>query len=93
MRIASVADVKAQFSAYLKECRNGPVVVTRNGQPVAALVPILDEDELEDLVLAYSPRFREILGKASRQIAAGEGLSETEFWGDTVAAPPAQAAQ
>ncbi len=80
MRIASVADVKAQFSAYLKECQRGPVVVTRNGQPIAALVPILDEDELEDLVLAYSPRLRAILGKASRQIAAGEGLSEAEFW-------------
>jgi prevent-host-death family protein len=82
MRIASVADVKTQFSAYLRECRRGPVVVTRNGQPVAALVAILDEDELEDLVLAYSPRFRAILGKASRQIAAGEGLSEEGFWGD-----------
>ncbi|MGC8781222.1 MAG: type II toxin-antitoxin system Phd/YefM family antitoxin [Anaerolineae bacterium] len=46
MRIASVANVKAQFSAYLKECQRGPVVVTRDGQPIAALVPILDEDEL-----------------------------------------------
>lgn len=85
MRIASVADVKAQFSAYLKECQRGPVVVTRNGQPVAALVPILDEDELEDLVLAYSPRFRAILGKASRQVAAGEGMSEDAFWDDETA--------
>jgi prevent-host-death family protein len=82
MRIASVADVKTRFSAYLKECQRGPVVVTRNGQPVAALVPILDEDELEDLMLAYSPRFRAILGKAGHQIAAGEGLSEAEFWGN-----------
>jgi prevent-host-death family protein len=92
MRIASVADVKTQFSAYVKECRRGPIVVTRNGQPVAALVPILDEDELEDLILAYSPRFRAILGKASRQIAAGEGLPEEEFWGDeeapSLSAPP-----
>jgi len=91
MRIASVAAVKSQFSAFLRECRNGPVVVTRNGLPVAALVPILDEDELEDLVLAYSPRFRAILGKANRQIAAGEGLSATEFWGDMGAAPSAEA--
>lgn len=67
MRIASAADVKARFSAYLKECQRGPVVVTRNGQPAAALAPILDEDELEDLVLAYSPRFRAILGANSMQ--------------------------
>jgi YgiT-type zinc finger domain-containing protein len=49
---------------------------------------ILDEDELEDRVLAYSPRFRAILDKASRQIAAGEGLSEEEFWGDEEAGSP-----
>jgi prevent-host-death family protein len=85
MRIASVADVKAQFSAYLRECQRGPVVVTRNGQPVAALVPILDEDELEDLVLAYSPRFRAIIGKASLQVAAGEGMSEAAFWEEETA--------
>jgi YgiT-type zinc finger domain-containing protein len=49
---------------------------------VAAIQDFLDEDEMEDPVLAYSPRFRAILSKASRQIAAGEGLSEEEFWGE-----------
>ncbi|MGQ9628414.1 MAG: type II toxin-antitoxin system Phd/YefM family antitoxin [Anaerolineae bacterium] len=47
MRIASVADVKARFSAYLKASEEGPIIVTRNGKPVAVLLSMTDEDELE----------------------------------------------
>ncbi|HEY2253804.1 MAG TPA: hypothetical protein VGH74_22170, partial [Planctomycetaceae bacterium] len=32
MKIASVAQIKSQFSAYLKASESGPVVVTRNGK-------------------------------------------------------------
>jgi len=38
MRIASIAEVKAHFSAYLKAAEQGPVVVTRNGKAVAVVV-------------------------------------------------------
>ena len=51
MKIASVADVKARLSAYLKESQEGPVIVTRNGKAVAVLLAVTDEDELERLVL------------------------------------------
>ena len=40
MKSASVADVKARLSAYLKETRQGPVIVTRNGKPVAVLLAV-----------------------------------------------------
>jgi prevent-host-death family protein len=80
MKIASVAEVKAQFSAYLKESEHGPVIVTRNGRPVAALLAVRDEEELERLILANSARLRSILEKAREQIRAGEGLGHEEFW-------------
>jgi prevent-host-death family protein len=80
MRIASVADVKAQFSAYLKESEKGPVIVTRNGRPVAVLLGMQDDDEIERLVLAHSPRFRAILEKSRQQIRDGQWLSEEDFW-------------
>ena len=38
MRIASVAEVKSRFSAFLKASEGEPVVVTRNGRPVAVIV-------------------------------------------------------
>jgi prevent-host-death family protein len=80
MKIASVADVKTQFSAYLRASEQGPVVVTRNGKPVAVLVAVGDEDELERLILAHSPKLRSILDAAHRRIQSGEGIPHDEFW-------------
>ena len=80
MRIASVADVKARFSAYMKESETGPVVITRNGKPAAVLVNIVDEDELDGLLLAYSPKFRTILQAAREEIQHTGGIPHDEFW-------------
>ena len=81
MKIASVADVKAHLSAYLTECaQEGPVVITRDGEAVAVLVVPVDEDDLERLVLARSPRFQALLNKSRQSIKAGKGLSRDEFW-------------
>jgi prevent-host-death family protein len=80
MKIASVADVKAHFSAYVKESEKGPVVVTRNGKPVAVLLAVSDEDELERLMMAYSPRLQALLGAARQRIQAGEGIPGEAFW-------------
>ena len=91
MRIASVAEVKSRFSAFLKETEGGPVVVTRNGKPVAVLVGIQDEDEIERLLMAYSPRLRAILDRSRRQIDAGQGLSHEEFWSEVEGPQPPRA--
>ena len=86
MKIASVADVKARLSAYLKEAQEGPVIVTRNGKAVAVLVAVTDEDELERLVLAHSPRFQALLDKSRRQIEETGGIPHDVFWRDVEAA-------
>ena len=80
MKIASVADVKARLSAYLKETREGPVIVTRNGKAVAVLLAVTDEDELERLVLAHSPKFQALLDKSRRQIEETGGVPHAVFW-------------
>src|SRR5215471_2695970 len=80
MKNASVADVKARFSAYLKETQEGPVIVTRNGKAVAVLLAVTDEDELERLVLAHSPKFQAILDKSRRQIEETGGIPHDVFW-------------
>src|SRR2546425_12162190 len=86
MKIASVADVKARFSAYLKESEKGPVVVTRNGKAVAVLLAVTDEDELERLVLAHSPKFQALLDKGRRQIEETGGIPHDVFWREVKAA-------
>ena len=81
MKIASVADVKAQLSAYLKASAKSPVVVTRNGKAVAVLLGVHDDDELERLLLANSPKLRAILDAADQRIEEGGGILHEEFWG------------
>ncbi|MFN2219323.1 MAG: type II toxin-antitoxin system Phd/YefM family antitoxin [Anaerolineae bacterium] len=88
MKIAPVAELKAQFSAYLKSSAEGPIVVTRHGKPVAVLLSIEDEDELERLVLAYTPKFRAILEAAREQIRETGGIEHEEFWQEMEAETP-----
>jgi prevent-host-death family protein len=80
MKIAPVADVKARLSAYLDQTRDGPVIVTRNGKAVAVLVGVTDEDELERLVLAHSPKFQALLDRSRRQIEETGGIPHEQFW-------------
>lgn len=82
MKIASVADIEARFSAFLEECEKSPVVITKNGRAVAVLLAIRDDDDLERLVLAHTPRFRELVDAAERRIAEGKGIRHDEFWGE-----------
>ena len=80
MKIAPIAEVKAHFSAYLKESEKGPIVVTRNGKPAAVLLGITDEDEIECFVLAYSQKFQAILGQGHQEIQETGGIAHDDFW-------------
>ena len=80
MKIAPVAEIKARFSSYLKQCERGPVIVTKNGRPVAVFVPISDEDELKRLVLAHKPRFRRLMDAAEQRINSEGGRRREDFW-------------
>ena len=81
MRIAPLADVKARLSAYLEQCETeGPVVITRNGRAVAVLLAPRNDEDLESLLLARSPRFQALLAQSRESIQAGKGLSSRDFW-------------
>ncbi|MCJ7737771.1 MAG: type II toxin-antitoxin system Phd/YefM family antitoxin [Anaerolineae bacterium] len=86
MKIAPVAEVKARFSAYLKRCEDGPVIITQNGRPVAVLIAALEEEELERLVLAYTPKFRGLLDAARARIEQTGGVRHEDFWQSVEAA-------
>jgi prevent-host-death family protein len=80
MKTASVATIKAQLSAYLKAAQDGPVVVTRNGKPVAVILAVHDEEELERLLLAHSAKFQALLDAAEHRLHSTGGLRHEEFW-------------
>jgi prevent-host-death family protein len=80
MKIVPAAEVKDHFSDYLEECKEGPVIVTQKDRPVAVLVSVPEEDELERLVLAHTPRFRRLLDAAERRIRRARGIKHQDFW-------------
>lgn len=80
MKIAPVADIKARFSSYLDQCEESPIIVTKNGRPVALLVSIQEEEELERMVLAHTPKFRQLLAAAEERIRQKGGIKHQDFW-------------
>jgi prevent-host-death family protein len=53
----SVRDARAHFAGVITRAQNGsPTVITRNGEPVAAVVPIEDFNVLEDAIDRYFSR-------------------------------------
>jgi prevent-host-death family protein len=64
----SVRDARAHFAEVIARAQAGtPTVITRNGQPVAAVVPIEDYNALEDAVDRYFSR------EADRDLAENPG--------------------
>ena len=81
MKIASVTEVNAHFETYLKQCAQSPVVIFENNHPVAVLVTVgEDEEELERLILAHTPKFRRLLEAARDRIRQTGGVEHEEFW-------------
>ena len=83
MIVVPVAEVKARLSEYLKASETELVVVTRKGRPKAVLLSLTD-DELEDLILARSPKMRALLDKSWADIQAGRGIAHEDFWQEFV---------
>jgi prevent-host-death family protein len=60
----SVRDARAHFAGVITRAQNGsPTVITRNGEPVAAVVPIEDFNALEEAIDRYFSR------EADRELA------------------------
>ena len=81
MKIVPLAEAEAHLSAYVDEANaSGPIVITRNGRPAAVLIAPVDDDDLERLLLARSPRFRALIQSSRDSLDAGDGLAEDALW-------------
>jgi antitoxin (DNA-binding transcriptional repressor) of toxin-antitoxin stability system len=87
MKAASVAEMETGFSAFVEASEAGPIVVTRDGKPVAILVGVGDEDDVERLLMACSPKLKSILDKSRQSIREGRGIPHDEFWSKFVPSP------
>jgi prevent-host-death family protein len=67
MKIVPLSEAKARLSHYGKACNQEPIVVTVNGKPAFQLVPLGEEDDLIDRLIADHPGFRTDLQKRLRE--------------------------
>ena len=51
MKVATQQEVAADFAEYVKATKEGPVVVTSKGKPVAVLLRSESEEDVERLLM------------------------------------------
>ncbi len=71
MKLIDKTDATAPLAEYAAHIENGPVIVTSEGRPVAALVAIENAD-VETVSLSTNERFLELIER-SRARAKTEG--------------------
>jgi prevent-host-death family protein len=65
MKIENIREVKTRFSRYVKELsKTGSILITKNGRPCAALVPVTEDTDLEVLALCQNKRFWKLIDDA-----------------------------
>ncbi len=79
MKFTNVRELKAKTSEMLRTVKKGnTVLVTTHGRPTAMLVPVSEED-IEDVLLAYSPQLRRKIEAGLRDIRAGRTRPLSEY--------------
>ena len=77
MKSVEVEDAAASLAQYVRGVRKRPVMLTRKGKPVAALVSVEGSD-WESISLSTNPKFIAIIEKSRRQLRAGGGIPSAE---------------
>src|SRR5262249_6806934 len=80
MKVATQNEVAADFAEYVKAAKMGPVVVTKNGKPVAVLLRAESDEDLERLLMGHSPKLQSILEAARKRFREGRGIPHETFW-------------
>ena len=69
-----LAEVKDDFSRYLREAAKGEIVITRHGKPAGVLIGFKSEDDWFDYRLENDPRFLDRVARARDSLRAGRGV-------------------
>ncbi len=88
MKISPIFEVKNKLSKLVKETESGPVVITRNGKPCAALVHLAEDEDLESFMLSHNPRFLKIIDSAAERTRRKGGKSLSALAKEVRPRPP-----
>ena len=78
MRVIERKDATASLAEYAAEIGDDPLVVTSEGQPVAALVPIENAD-METVALSTNREFLDLIERSRSRVRAEGGISSQEM--------------
>jgi prevent-host-death family protein len=78
MKVVEKADATATLAEYADGIQGGPVIVTNQGQPVAALVPIENAD-LETISLGTNRQFIDLIERSRTRARIEGGISSAEM--------------
>jgi prevent-host-death family protein len=85
MKIESVRVVRDRLSEMIKTLPGGPVIITKNGRPCAALVSLGENADLEAFLIAHNSRLTALIergmsepggvpfAKVEREVSRREG--------------------
>jgi prevent-host-death family protein len=74
MKTASLAEVKDQFSRFLRKAAHENIVITKHGKPAGVLIGFESEDDWFDYRLENDPRFLSRIAQARASLQAGQGI-------------------
>ena len=79
MKAIEMSNATGTLADYAKAGRKDTLVLTRRGKPVAAVVPVEDVDDWEDLVVGSHPDFVALIERSRRLYKPGTGISLEEM--------------
>ena len=74
MKRVPLAEVKDDFSRYLRLAGTEDIVITRHGKPAGVLIGFESEDDWFDYRLETDPRFLRRIEKARSSLRDGRGV-------------------
>ncbi len=82
MKTTTVAEMKIKLDSILKQSERDPVLVTRDGEPIAVVMGLKNDQEFKAKLLAQSPRLADVLAASAKSLDAGLGIPQEEFWAE-----------
>jgi PHD/YefM family antitoxin component YafN of YafNO toxin-antitoxin module len=78
MTSVDINEATNPLADYAADLTDEPLLITRDGKAVAALMP-LDDEDLDSLKLANNPKFLEIIERSRRSLREKGGLTSEEI--------------
>ena len=78
MKTIELVSATAPLSEYARKLNHEPIILTTDGKPIVALVPIENTD-METVSLSYNPKFLAIIERSRARQKAEGGISSDEM--------------